>query len=193
MEEVNFTLKRVKTVLTFTGHIKRWESILWAGIEDIVDPTGRRMDTVLIYKKDYLSLSLTLTHTHTYIHSLTHSHTHIHTHKHTHTFSFSLSDTRTHLWWWVSTCVGLPGLLEVTIIERVVYFGDTNFAQVQYQWLLKDLSPWEPRNEKDRAPIQHTHTHTHTNTHTHTRTKVEMQLTWKKLSVYLRSRFFFRS
>ena len=44
----------------------------------------------------------------------------------------------------VSTCV--CGVVEVTITKEIVYFGDTNLlrcGKVQYQWLLKDLSPWE--------------------------------------------------
>jgi hypothetical protein len=43
--------------------------------------------------------------------------------------------------WRVSTCVWL---WKLQLPKEIVYFGDTNLlrcGKVQYQWLLKDLSP----------------------------------------------------
>ena len=50
----------------------------------------------------------------------------------------------------VSTCAAAQKL---ELFERIVYFGDTNFARcrmVEYQWLLKDLSPWEQSKERTK-------------------------------------------
>ena len=49
---------------------------------------------------------------------------------------FDIKNTRCKL--------ALVQLQKLELFEQIVYFGDTNFARcrmVEYQWLLKDLSP----------------------------------------------------
>ena len=127
------------------------------------------MDTVLIYKKDYLSHSLSLHHSLSLSHTLTHTSTlsltltHTHTHTQTHTYILSLSQTHAHtcggelaLVWVFPDCWKLQLLNEsfISAIPILPKFNISGYSKI-----------YHPENQETKKIEHRFNTHTHKHTH----------------------------